>query len=418
MSIKAIREIIYLIPIPSSGFLSFNDPKLNIPGNAGLKDVVLALQWIKENIANFNGDANNITLFGHSSGSMMVQLLMLSPQTEGLFHKTILMAGFMPELNRMPHVEYRLAKHLGYEGENIDAQVSEFINSADPKLLASANIFTEAEQYAGADMSAFTPCVEQYETPTGLIYAEPIELQRNAWSNRLPVMLGTTSAEGLPHYATMKKDPKRVQAYRDHPEYLLPRTLYFHRKGENLRQFGQSLVEKFCGTPSEGLSETHFLRVTDIKTHNMWHYQYRFIRARLAYSSGPTYLYRFDFDSPDCNLYRIRFFNGLKGPAIRGVGHVDELCYLFKIPASFKVDKSRPEFATFCRMAAMFVEFALRSNPNAPLTQSLVDWQPISPDGPIMCLNINEELRFIPQPKQENLKFYDHIYEQLAIDLI
>lgn len=417
MRVKGNKVTTYLLAILSSGFLSFADPKLNIPGNAGLKDVVLALQWIKANIANFNGDANNITLFGHSSGSMMVHLLMLSSRTEGLFHKTILMAGYMPELNRVQHAEYRLAKHLGYKGENIDAKVFEFINSADPKLITSANVFTDAEQYAGADTSAFTPCLEQYETPTGLIYAEPIVLQRKAWSNRLPIMLGSTSAEGLSHYSTMKKDPKRVQAYRDHPEYLLPKTLIFHREGEKLRQFGQTLVEKFCGTPSEGLSDTHFLSVTDIKTHNMWHYQHRVIRARLAYSSAPTYLYRFDFDSPDCNLYRIRF-NGLEGPGSRGVAHVDELCYLFKIPASFKVDKSRPEYATFCRMAAMFVEFALRSNPNAPLTQSLVDWQPISPDGPIMCLNINEELRFIPQPKQENLKLYDHMYAQLAVDLI
>lgn len=50
------------------GFLSLDDPKLGIPGNAGMKDQVLALKWIKQNIDQFGGDSQNITIFGQSSG--------------------------------------------------------------------------------------------------------------------------------------------------------------------------------------------------------------------------------------------------------------------------------------------------------------------------------------------------------------
>jgi carboxylesterase type B len=48
------------------GFLSTGDE--NAPGNQGLKDLVLGLEWVRDNIANFGGDKNDVTIFGHSAG--------------------------------------------------------------------------------------------------------------------------------------------------------------------------------------------------------------------------------------------------------------------------------------------------------------------------------------------------------------
>ncbi|CAG7818864.1 unnamed protein product, partial [Allacma fusca] len=71
------------------GFLSTKDEV--IKGNMGLKDQVMALKWIQENIVNFGGDPNQVTIFGESAGGASVHLMMLSPMAKGLFHRGITM---------------------------------------------------------------------------------------------------------------------------------------------------------------------------------------------------------------------------------------------------------------------------------------------------------------------------------------
>lgn len=74
-----------IISITILGFINFEDPELAVPGNAGMKDQVLALKWVKENIEAFGGDPDNVLIFGNSAGSMSVHLHMLSPMSKGRF---------------------------------------------------------------------------------------------------------------------------------------------------------------------------------------------------------------------------------------------------------------------------------------------------------------------------------------------
>lgn len=63
------------------GFLSTADNEA--PGNFGLKDQLLALRWVQNNIRNFGGDPGNVTIFGESAGSASVSYLSQSPRSRG-----------------------------------------------------------------------------------------------------------------------------------------------------------------------------------------------------------------------------------------------------------------------------------------------------------------------------------------------
>lgn len=73
------------------GFLSLGTDEYS--GNMGLKDQLLALRWVNENIHKFGGDNKRITLFGHSSGSVAAYLNVLSKWQNKLFQRVIAMSG-------------------------------------------------------------------------------------------------------------------------------------------------------------------------------------------------------------------------------------------------------------------------------------------------------------------------------------
>ncbi|XP_037079055.1 acetylcholinesterase-like [Pollicipes pollicipes] len=73
------------------GFFTAHDK--NAPGNYGLLDQVMLLQWVRDNIARFGGDPATVTVFGESAGGASVSLLVLSPLAKGLFHHAISQSG-------------------------------------------------------------------------------------------------------------------------------------------------------------------------------------------------------------------------------------------------------------------------------------------------------------------------------------
>jgi len=62
-------------------------------GNVGMMDIVLALQWVRDNISNFGGDPSNVTIYGQSGGGGKVSTLLAMPPAKGLFHRAIIQSG-------------------------------------------------------------------------------------------------------------------------------------------------------------------------------------------------------------------------------------------------------------------------------------------------------------------------------------
>ncbi|RWS12481.1 neuroligin-4: X-linked-like protein [Dinothrombium tinctorium] len=120
----------------------------NSRGNFGLMDQVAALHWIQENIAEFGGDASNVTIFGHGFGAACVNLLMLSPMAKGLFHRAIIQSGsalspwaiandagkygrLLKSVHELLAVKFKVATHLISFGPTVDG----IVIPNDPSIL-------------------------------------------------------------------------------------------------------------------------------------------------------------------------------------------------------------------------------------------------------------------------------------------
>jgi para-nitrobenzyl esterase len=105
------------------GFLRLNDitnGRIPSSGNEGLLDQIAALQWVRENIAGFGGDPDNVTIFGESAGGMSVGALLAMPSARGLFHKAIAQSGSCDTVSSVARANRTAARVLSKLGVSVD----------------------------------------------------------------------------------------------------------------------------------------------------------------------------------------------------------------------------------------------------------------------------------------------------------
>ncbi|KAL1480777.1 hypothetical protein MTO96_050760 [Rhipicephalus appendiculatus] len=109
--LAALGDVVVVSMNYRLGILGFmNANSLEAPGNVGLLDQNMALKWVQRNIEHFGGDPALVTLFGESAGSMCTHAHIMSPLSQGLFKRAVMMSGTMYNLDSWDTVEESVAK--------------------------------------------------------------------------------------------------------------------------------------------------------------------------------------------------------------------------------------------------------------------------------------------------------------------
>ncbi|KAL1784287.1 liver carboxylesterase-like isoform 1, partial [Sigmodon hispidus] len=126
------------------GFFSSGDQHAR--GNWGYLDQVAALQWVQKNIAHFGGNPDQVTIFGESAGGTSVSSLVVSPMSQGLFHKAIMESGVavLPGLiSSSSEVVYQTVASLsGCEAVDSEALVHCLRGKSEAEILNISKVFT------------------------------------------------------------------------------------------------------------------------------------------------------------------------------------------------------------------------------------------------------------------------------------
>ncbi|MDB5441408.1 MAG: Carboxylic ester hydrolase [Caulobacteraceae bacterium] len=146
--------------------------------NVGMTDLVLALQWVRDNIAKFGGDPGRVTIIGQSGGGMKVSTLMAMPSAKGLFHRAVVMSGSIPFESRPADAQslaFATLRELGGSG----AGDLDRLRNASTKALIAAGDAAIAKLNGSA-------------SPFPTVPGGPIRLPKISWG---PVVDGTILPE-------------------------------------------------------------------------------------------------------------------------------------------------------------------------------------------------------------------------------
>ncbi|XP_052895909.1 uncharacterized protein LOC128303096 [Anopheles moucheti] len=366
------------------GFLCL--PSAGIPGNAGIKDQLLALKWVNENIAQFGGNPDNVTLFGESAGSMSTYLHYLSPNSRKYIHRAICQSGvavtdsfFQVE----PEVKARkLARFFGYTGDT-DQGVLETLEKVPAAELAKHQneAISEAEKLL-ALIFIFRPVIEQRQTDDSIITQHPRDILKSYDTLRMPLMEGCNDGEGILALRTLGK---RWKSFGKTPERFVPvllgRSPELDRGvvGREIQQFyfgDRPVSERTIDNMRDVMSDNTF--ITNSVTSAEWLAKFQ--------PNAPHFHYRFTYDGQFSLLKRIFMLSN-----VRGACHGDDTLYMFK----YVILNPNKIGVVSC--------FAKYGDPTRDVPSDLVPvrWEPVrkiardSDDFQLDCLEINTVPRMI-----------------------
>lgn len=340
------------------GFLRLEDedPRFADSGNAGMLDIVLALEWVRDTISGFGGDPGNVTIFGQSGGGAKVAALMAMPAARGLFHKAIVQSSSGSRRITGPEEAARnardLARALGLEratGAAMQALPMERILRATTQVPGVFRPVIDGRSFAGDQWFPGAP-----ETARGI-----------------PLMAGCTATEAA---AYMRFDARNADISEESLRLRLGRFL----------GTGPDLTLRLIAAYREGMQGATPTQILIAAATDQLFCRNTYAIARLQAETGaPAYAYR--FARPVA-----------AGGGWLGAPHSAELPFIFgTTDAAALFVGTGPDIAPMTRM--MMATWAAFARNGSPANPALPEWRPYgAPDRPVMVLAAEPALR--PDP--------------------
>jgi len=349
-----------------------------LSGCAGMLDIVASLEWVRDNIANFGGDPDTVTIFGESGGGRKVSALLAMPDAKGLFHRAIIQSGailrVVPREDGTRSAEMLLAE-LGIAAKDARKLQTVPVARLQEAYAAVLQDFELREPVVG--MTTSTPVLDGIALPQ-----HPFDPTAPSVSADVPVMVGyNRTEETLFRYlaSTMVLDldadglRKRVAA-------LL---------GEQASP--EHVIDVYRNTyPGARPWDLYMLICTD---YPRGIYPKELAVRKNALGAAPAFVYRFDWD----------LGNELKTP------HALEIPFVFDNIrhgiGMFDVPQSAEAFALAKKMSASWVAFARTGNPN---TSELPRW-PRYTAGERQTMLFNNESKVENDPESETREVMEKV---------
>jgi len=301
-------------------------------GNAGLLDLVAALEWVRDNIASFGGDPSNVTIFGESGGGQKVATLLGMPHATGLFHKAVIQSGPMLKARTAEDATVTAKALLSGLGIGLD-EIERLEQVPADQIVEMQSRLESGGIGALGGGHAFSPVVDGRSLPE-----HPFDPVATASASRVPLIIGTNKDELTLYTAVMPGFDQIAEA----PAKLLVGLV----AGERTDELFATYASKRPGsTPAEVTTAvlSDYVRVGSI----------RLAERKLAGGPSPVFVYLFSFETD------------VLGGVLKAAHGLD-IAFVFDNVATTALTGTRPERQDVAdAMADSWIAFATTGDPSA-----------------------------------------------------